>query len=266
MPATGFATVAPMCTLLLGVGIPTANTVLLGANRDEAPARASDPPGVLLETPRVVGGRDRVAGGTWLAIRERRAVIAMLNRQSRHGHPLPPDPTRRSRGLLALEAAAADAAPGESLGAAVTRRAAAAVRTARYAPFTLVFASPDASWSLEWDGEALRQEPLGPGWHVVTHAGPDDPREPRTARLLEATRDARPTTAEEGERMLRDWLALHADGHPRRAVCIHEGRMVTVSAAIVRLGGGDATFAHAEGRPCVTPFASYAQLLEGPAS
>jgi uncharacterized protein with NRDE domain len=255
-----------MCTLLLGVGIPTAGSVLLGANRDEDPARASDPPGVLSDAPRVVGGRDRVAGGTWLAIRERRAAIAMLNRQSRHGHPVPPDPTRRSRGLLALEAAAAATAPGEALGAAVTRRAAEAVRTARYAPFTLVFASPESSWSLEWDGEALRLEPLGPGWHVVTHAGPDDPREPRTTRLLELVREVRPATAEDGERRVREWLALHADGHPRRAVCIHEGRMVTVSSAIVRLGGGEAAFAHAEGRPCVTPFASYAGLLAGASS
>lgn len=264
MRAPGFATVAVMCTLVLGVGIPAPGTLLLGANRDEDPARASDPPGVLLESPRVVGGRDRVAGGTWLAIRERRAVIAMLNRSSRHGHPVPPDPTRRSRGLLAIEVAAVEPAAGETLGAAATRRAAQAVRTARYAPFTLVFASPESIWSLEWDGEALRQETLGPGWHIVTHAGPDDAREPRTARLLELVRDVRPTGAADAERHVREWLALHADGHARRAVCIHEGRMVTVSSALVRLGGGDPGFAHAEGRPCVTPFASFAALLDGP--
>ena len=61
-----------MCTLILGIDVAGPDTVIAGANRDEDPARPSDPPGVLVASPRVVGGRDRRAGGTWLALREGR--------------------------------------------------------------------------------------------------------------------------------------------------------------------------------------------------
>src|SRR6266850_923872 len=96
--------------------------VVIAANRDEDPARPSDPPGVLNESPRLVGGRDRRAGGTWLAVRERRAAVAMLNRRGVAGDA-PGRPgagagvavgrgaaggdTLRSRGLLTLEVAKA---------------------------------------------------------------------------------------------------------------------------------------------------------------
>src|SRR5262249_29501637 len=78
--ARGVHIVARMCTLILGVEVVASGSVLLAANRDEDPARPADPPGVLSESPRLVGGRDRRAGGTWLAVRERRAVVALLNR------------------------------------------------------------------------------------------------------------------------------------------------------------------------------------------
>src|SRR6267378_4594459 len=66
-----------MCTLILGLEVVAPHTLLLGANRDEDPARPSDPPAVLSTDPPVAGGRDRVAGGTWLAVRGRDTVIAM---------------------------------------------------------------------------------------------------------------------------------------------------------------------------------------------
>ncbi|MGH7732039.1 MAG: NRDE family protein, partial [Candidatus Eiseniibacteriota bacterium] len=110
MPLTrgeGLHIVAGMCTLIIGRDVVAPGTVLLAANRDEDPARPSDPPAVLRETPRLIGGRDRRAGGTWLAVRESRAVVAILNRRDRSGEPAPPAPDRRSRGALVLEVAAA---------------------------------------------------------------------------------------------------------------------------------------------------------------
>ncbi|HEV2105058.1 MAG TPA: NRDE family protein, partial [Candidatus Eisenbacteria bacterium] len=58
-----------MCTLILGRDVRGADTVVIAANRDEAPDRPSEPPRVLHGSPRVVGGRDARAGGTWLAVR-----------------------------------------------------------------------------------------------------------------------------------------------------------------------------------------------------
>src|SRR5262245_20966919 len=135
-----------MCTLILGRDVVRPGTVVLGANRDENPRRPSDPPRVLREQPRVIGGRDRLAGGTWLAIRERHAVVALLNR--RDPEPPPAFADHRSRGLLTLEAAAA---VGPMLSAAVLEHAQRSIREFSYPPFTLVFASHEDCWALVLD-------------------------------------------------------------------------------------------------------------------
>jgi transport and Golgi organization protein 2 len=273
-----------MCTLIIGRDVVAPGTILLAANRDEDPERPSDPPGVLSASPRLIGGRDRRAGGTWLAVRETRAVAAILNRRDRTGEPAPPAPDRRSRGSLVLEVAAAveddpsgtvpavDAsAPLRATGAAGLPRAAllravAALAVARYAPCTLVFATPEAGWlmALESDG-APRFEPLAAGWHVLTHADLDDPQEPRTARLVRELAGFRPGSLAEAERRLEALLRSHGDpaaGVP--AVCLHQGRMVTVSSSSVWLAPGEARYRHAEGRPCEHPLVDQTNLLSAP--
>lgn len=271
-----------MCTLIVGRDVVAPGTVLLVANRDEDPARPSDPPGILSRRPRVVGGRDRRAGGTWLAVRERRAVVAILNRRDRSGEPAPAAPDRRSRGALVLEVATAGETrplaavplpgrPGSSgppdgggLPTAALRRAVEAVSGARYSPCTLVFAAPEAGWLMSLEaGAAPRFEPLETGWHVLTHADLDDPDEPRTAWLagqLEGFRPASPAEAEERLEELMRWHGDPAAGAP--PVCLHQGRMVTVSSSSVWLARGEARYRHAEGRPCEHPFMDHSPMLE----
>lgn len=270
-----------MCTLILGIDVVRPRSVLLAANRDEDPLRPADPPRVLLDHPRLVGGRDRQAGGTWLAVREGRAAVAILNRRDRSGEPAGPVPGRRSRGALVLDVAAAvedDAErsgaargsdpdpPGDALARAALRRARAALEGARYAPCTLVFASPRASWLMAIDGEAApRAEVIPAGWHVLTHADLDDPGEPRTAWLVRELSGFVPRSREEAERRLDALLARHGDpatGQP--AVCLHAGRMVTVSASSVWLAAGEARYRHAEGRPCEHPMADRSALVAPP--
>jgi uncharacterized protein with NRDE domain len=228
-------------------------TVLLAANRDEDPARLSDPPAVLHEHPRVVGGRDRRAGGTWLAVREPGAVVAILNRRAAPD-TLPAE--RRSRGALTLEVATVSADPPARLADAALERARRAVEEAAYAPFTLVFATADTSWMMVHDGGAnAAVRPIGPGWHVLTHADLDDLREPRTGRLVRELGGFAPRDRDEAERRLEDLLRSHGDraaGVP--AVCLHAGPMQTVSAAMVWLAPGAIGYRHAEGRPCEHPF------------
>ena len=52
-----------------------------------------------------MGGRDLVAGGTWLAVDDGGTVCAVTNRHPGTGKPEPPDPTRRSRGEIPLSLA-----------------------------------------------------------------------------------------------------------------------------------------------------------------
>ena len=249
-----------MCTLILGVDVTGPNTVIVGANRDEDPARPREPPGVLLADPRVVGGRDRRAGGTWLAVREARALVAMLNRRD----PGPPPPARRSRGLLALETAGVTTAGADLTGAALARaaldHALADLRAHAYAPFSMVFATPGACWMIAHEpGRPAPVADIPAGWHVLTHTDLDDPSEPRAARLLREIAAWRPRSADEAARGLAERLREHGEGG--EPVCIHDGRMATVSSSRVWLAPGEARYVHIEGRPCVGAESDVTPLL-----
>ena len=237
----GTSNFSRVCTLILGIDVVAPGTVVLGANRDEESTRPSDAPAVLSTTPPLAGGRDRVAGGTWLAVRGREAAIAILNRR---GDSAPPT---RSRGLLALDVAR-EPDPAVAFEHLVRER---------YAPFTLVVARRQRSWILAWDGGHARMTEPAPGWHVLTHADVDDPGEPRTAWLLASLADFHPSSREAAEAGLIARLSRHEDPE----VCLHRGRVVTVSSALVWLAPETAHYRHAEGRPCVAPFVDFTSLL-----
>ena len=71
--------------------------LVVAANRDERLDRPAHSLCVLREhAPRILGGRDDLAGGTWLAVNEHGVVAGLTNRPSPGGR----DPTKRSRGEL----------------------------------------------------------------------------------------------------------------------------------------------------------------------
>ena len=253
-----------VCTLILGLDTVGRGSVIVAANRDEDPARPSAPPAVLREAPRVVGGRDLLQGGTWLALRGRSAAIAMLNRR---GEPDAAGAGRRSRGLLALDVAAA----GDGTPEAALRFARGAAGSVDFAPFSLLFASPAGSWLLAREGDGLREAiRLTPGWHAITHADLDDASEPRTRWIRSRLAGFAPRGLAEAEGFLLDLLRAHggdapAGGEPAPAVCLHTGRMRTVSSAIVFLSGDAARYVHVEGRPCTGAALDCSHLLAAPA-
>ena len=234
-----------MCTVLLGRDVTGPGEILLAANRDEDPARPSDPPGVLLDSPRLVGGRDRVSGGTWLALRIAPAgssATLLLNRRPFPGVP----PGARSRGLLVIDVARAADARAASLAEAAS---------GRYGPCTLLHASPTACWWIAIPGDGpVRSREIAPGWHAITHAEMDDPAEPRTAWLVGQLARLTERAPEPALARLATLLAHHGDAKSP-AVCLHEGRMQTVSSALIALTRGRVVYRHAEGRPCTQPFA-----------
>jgi len=248
-----------VCTLIFGWQVAGEGTLLLAANRDESPLRPADGPRVLRGEPRVVGGRDRLAGGTWLAIRGRRSVVGVLNRRGGPEGPAgdpPGAPKAPSRGLLALAVAAA--------GDGHPRRLAAAARLLLsfdpYAPCSLVVAGPEGAFvaSRRHTGEA-RLEAAGPGWHVITHEDLDDPREPRTAWLLGELDGFRPHSDDEGLARLGELLTRHDAGAP--AVCLHEGRMQTVSTARLSMSAARTRYLHGEGPACRAALADHSHLI-----
>jgi uncharacterized protein with NRDE domain len=233
-----------MCTLLIARDVVAPRSVLLAANRDENPGRPTDPPLVLSEVPRIAGGRDRLAGGTWLAVREGPAAVALLNRRG----PIRDNKNFRSRGLLTLDVARG---PLETPLALVE---------GKYAPFSLVYATPRRCWILVNDGGPRRVLEVPPGWHVLTHQELDDPTEPRAAYLAERFSRTPPSPAN-AEAAAVEILREHGEnGTP--PVCLHEGRMVTVSSSIVFLSEARVRYAHAEGRPCEHEFRDQSRLLE----
>lgn len=264
-----------MCTLIVGLEILGPGTLLLGANRDESPGRPSLGPARLRERPSVVGGRDLLAGGTWLAVREARFVTALLNRRPAEAEgaaaPIATAPLR-SRGLLCLDAAAAGpaldapAAIDPATGDPYPARLDAALRAIwrdRYAPCSLVgLEAGGASWVITLHPH---EEPsasiLSPGWHVITHGEMDDPDEPRTRALLATLTGKRPPRAEEGFELLAGLLRTHDDaGGP--AVCLHRERFPTVSSTLLSLGlPGRSRYTHAGGPPCTTPYEDHSALL-----
>jgi hypothetical protein len=144
-----------MCTAILSIdaGAP----VLLAGVRDELVGRAWRPPGRHWPGyPGLIGGLDLVAGGTWLAVApaERRAAC-VLNGRGR----MAPERSRRSRGVLPLQAAA-----GERLERA---------GLADFDPFHLLSAEPGVAVLWSWDGEHLAEQQLADGLHVVVNSGLD---------------------------------------------------------------------------------------------
>lgn len=242
-----------MCTALFGIGVLGEGTVLVATNRDEDPLRASEPPRLLRDEPRLAGGRDAVAGGTWLAVRRTSAgrppaVAMLLNRFD----PAPGRAGRRSRGLLTLDVAASADPRATAWAGAVT---------ARYAPCSLVWLSPGEAWMLSIrDGRAPSLEPIPRGWHALAHHELDDPADPRTGWLAGQLRGFEPDSRAAAGAHLHALITTHRDGHAP-GVCLHEGRAPTVSSARVWLEPGGLGYFHAQGRPCVTPFADCTALL-----
>jgi hypothetical protein len=228
-----------VCTVLLRLTPGARWPLLLAAVRDEFMERPWDPPAAHWPAaPRVWGGRDRTAGGTWLAVdRERPAVAALLN-GARRGDP-PDGVPRPTRGTLAL-AALADApgaVPGIADGAAL----------ARYDGFHLLRADFGGAEVWSWDGESLEHLKLDPGDHIIVNLGPDradDPLIPHFMPLFGALATPDPVPGGPTGAAWPGWVdLLRGDGlgatDPRGLIIDHEfdgHHYGSTSATLVALG------------------------------
>jgi uncharacterized protein with NRDE domain len=242
-----------VCTVLLAWRCHAEAPVVLAANRDELIVRPSAPPGPLQVSPLIVGGRDLVAGGTWLAVAADGTLCAVTNRHPGEGPPAAPDPSRRSRGEIPVAVLSADPADVPSL--------LAALGPGRYNPVNVLWVSAERALVAHVDDSGpVRVIDLEPGAHVLTTRDADDERSGKVAMLLAGMGRAIDAAGDPGTTMarMRALLADHTSATDLAvdAACIHGDVYGTVSASTVIGGPGLLMYDHAPGRPCVTPFSA----------
>lgn len=248
-----------VCTLLLWKNRHPRYPIIVAANRDEFEGRPSSDPMRLCEHPLVVGGRDEIAGGTWLAVSENGIIVALTNRREAGRH----DPSKRSRGLLVLECAhRASLGDVEQLLRGADPHA--------YNPFVLVALDPRTGLAAQAGDDGLALESIAVGVHAVTNWSFDDERHPKALRALEVARafDVGNGDATELADRLHTLLSDHARGERGEdgGLCVHrpDERYGTRSSAIVMLDrSGRARFFYGRGHPCENSLTDVSALLSG---
>jgi uncharacterized protein with NRDE domain len=160
-----------MCLLLLALNrVPGRPWVLLG-NRDEFHARPTAPAQAWNDARDIVGGRDLLAGGSWLALSRagRYAAVTNVRTGSRQA-------AAQSRGTLVADFVLGKIAPRAYLNTV-------AVRAAEFGPFNLVVGdATGAGFLSSIDGLA---RPLDEGVHAFSNGSPED-EWPKMRRLRTA--------------------------------------------------------------------------------
>jgi uncharacterized protein with NRDE domain len=247
-----------MCLAIALAHVHPDYPLVLAANRDELHAR----PAVALEVlqadgPRIVGGRDLLAGGTWLATNRHGVVAALTNRPGAARQP-----GLRSRGELPLRLAQHTRADDAV--------AAFDVRPGDYNPAWLLVGDRDALHYIDLTGAELATRRLGPGVHVLENQPLGAPS-PKVDHVARAVADA---PRHRGEALVPFLAAVLADHDvpagapagprppPTWAACVHAGPYGTRSAEIVLVAASGAPrIWSSDGPPCTTPLVE-AQLWD----
>lgn len=158
-----------MCLIGIAYRAHPRYPLLVAANRDEFHGRPADPAGFWPDTPDVLAGRDRVAGGTWLGLSLTGRFAAVTNFRE----PASPTSGERSRGEL-VTAFLAGTEPAASFARRVTENG------ARYGGFSLLVMDRDALWFASNRGQSPRNVPAG--IHGLANQALDTPW-PKVERL-----------------------------------------------------------------------------------
>jgi uncharacterized protein with NRDE domain len=254
-----------MCLLLFAWQTELSFPLVVAANRDERLDRPSQPFDVLQESgPRILGGRDQLAGGTWLAVNDSGVVAGLTNRPSPGG----PDRTKRSRGELPLLLAGHGRAE-DGVAELVER-----VYPGQYNPAWLLVGDRTSLFYVELaDDRAPVVRSLPPGIHILENVALGHP-----SSKVDQVRSLLTTAETGGEGLwptLRAVLADHTvptnhtaavtgpegaavERRPATlAACVHTDDYGTRSAELVRVPiepGARPEVLVAEGPPCSASF------------
>jgi len=242
-----------VCTVVILLRPDHAWPVLIAANRDERLDREWELPGAYWpRQPDVVAGRDRLGGGTWMAMRGG-LVAAVLNRPGSLG----PAPGKRSRGSLPLLAM-------EHRFAAAASEALLALDGEAYRSFNMVVADRRSAHFIRGLGHGRPEAwALGPGLHVVTAHDPNDPASTRGQRVLRHFAKAAPPEPAHGD--WATWEGLLADRSGAREAALNvspRDGFGTVCSSLVGLpADGAPVWLFAAGPPDQAPFAPVASSV-----
>ena len=262
-----------MCLLVFAWKTEPGFPLVVAANRDERLDRSAHAICVLQDhRPRILGGRDEMAGGTWLAVNEHGVVAGLTNRPSPGGR----DPSKRSRGELPLMLAGQRTAEEGVI--ELSRR----VQPGLYNPAWLLVGDRDALFYIELALDLPPSiSPMPPGLHILENVGLGEPS-PKVARIQALLKEAEAGGVPLWE-ALPGVLADHTvppdaggdergDGTVIRptatlASCVHTEEYGTRSAALVRIRPEQQTEPEmlvADGPPCTAPFvaATFSQTTD----
>jgi len=238
-----------VCTLAVFSRILPGLPLVVAANRDEFYVRPAEGPTLLASEPHVVGGRDLVAGGSWLATSERGLVVGILNRRTAE----PPDPKRASRGALCVALASST-----SVADAVTILSGLDAR--EHNPFNVLVADRLRAVVAQNRADGMVVQQLQAGTHLLTNLDLNDPTCQRISRSSQrfqrladdfgAARD-RSALVAGLHAVLGDHLTAVDDRAPTDQLCIHTDAFGTRSSSILLADEtGRLDYLHSSGAPC----------------
>jgi uncharacterized protein with NRDE domain len=262
-----------MCLLVVASRIVPDEPLIVGANRDEVLDRPSTAVTVLSSgPPRVLGGRDELSGGTWLAVNQDGVCAGLTNQPLGDAK----DPTKRSRGVLPLAAArGATAAEGVKV---LSRQ----FDPADYNGAWLLVGDRTSLWFVDFTGPSVVAAELPPGIHVLENRAVDTP-----SAKVDLVRESLgnvggASVAGSGagagldgdaveaafRRVLADHRIPEGDERPNSGNCVHLDGFGTRSSCVVRVGAGVGGAVSApriwvaDGPPCTTPYADASALWD----
>ncbi len=247
-----------MCLLAVAFHAHPESPLIVAANRDEVLSRPSAPMTILDPgPPLIVGGRDLLAGGTWLAINENGLIAGLTNLPSAGGR----DPRRRTRGELPLALArhttarvAADAFP-------------ALFSPRDYNPAWLVTGDRDALFYIDMTGDSVQVTELTSGLYVLENR-PLSAASPKAALVHRRFAEAMSQSGDDLIASLEKMLASHdipveATDEVRPpetlAACVHAGSYGTRSSSIIIVPAEPSPprILFADGPPCTTTYTEF---------
>jgi uncharacterized protein with NRDE domain len=238
-----------MCLLAIFFRAASDAELIVGANRDEYYARLGEPPQFLSGPLMAVGGRDPLAGGTWLGVNARGVVAAVTNR---FRGPIPQNP--RSRGLLVRDLLACPTAKR------AVELATNELNTGHYAGCNVFCGDSERAVIIE-GAEWMRIRPLPPGLHVIANGDINDGSDMRVLHALDWLGQQDYSTANFCVKSLKVLCAMPAGEYP--PMCLHGDDRGTVSSSIIALRKplSRSVYLHSQGPPDTTPYEDCSKLL-----